>query len=112
MAFTLKNISSTTIAVGSLTLAQGASASVDFVTTAMQTAAAGGYISISPTVATSVVVLTDSSTGTSGGNTVAAITDTATAANAVATLAAKLNALIAVVNSNQALSNTALNHAG
>lgn len=37
--------------------------------------------------------LTDSSTGTSGGATVAAVTDVASAANAIATLAAKVNAL-------------------
>lgn len=37
--------------------------------------------------------LTDSSGGTSGGATIAAVTDTATAANAIATLAAKYNAL-------------------
>lgn len=37
--------------------------------------------------------LTDSSGGTSGGNTIAAVTDTATAANAVATLAARLNSI-------------------
>lgn len=42
-----------------------------------------------------LVALTDSSTGTSGGNTIAAVTDVATAANAIATLAAKLNAVIA-----------------
>lgn len=37
--------------------------------------------------------LTDSSGGTSGGATIAAVTDVATAANAIATLAAKYNAL-------------------
>lgn len=43
--------------------------------------------------AASVPNLTDNSGGTSGGNTIAAVTDNATAANAVATLAAKVNAL-------------------
>jgi len=37
--------------------------------------------------------LTDSSGGTSGGDTISAVTDVATAANAIATLAAKLNSL-------------------
>lgn len=45
-----------------------------------------------------VTVLTDNSTGTSGGNTIAAVTDVATAANAIATLAAKLNAIINAMN--------------
>lgn len=40
------------------------------------------------------VLLTDSSGGTSGGNTIAACTDVATLANAVATLAAKINSLL------------------
>ena len=42
-----------------------------------------------------LVALTDNSTGTSGGNTIAAVSDVATAANAIATFAAKLNAVIA-----------------
>ena len=37
--------------------------------------------------------LTDNSTGTSGGDTIGAVSSVATAANAIATLAAKLNAL-------------------
>lgn len=41
--------------------------------------------------------LTDSSGGTSGGNTIAAVSDVATAANAIATLAAKVNALAAML---------------
>lgn len=45
-----------------------------------------------------VVALTDSSTGTSGGNTIAAVSDVATAANAIATLAAKVNAIIAALD--------------
>lgn len=44
-----------------------------------------------------LVSLTDSSAGTSGGNTIAAVSDVATAANAIATLAAKLNAVIAAL---------------
>lgn len=44
-----------------------------------------------------ITTLTDSSTGTSGGNTVAAVTDVATAANAIATLTAKLNELLSAV---------------
>lgn len=46
----------------------------------------------------SVAVVTDNSGGTSGGNTIAAVTDVATAANAIATLAAKLNAVINAMN--------------
>ena len=45
--------------------------------------------------ATTVVGITDNSTGTSGGDTIAAVTDVATAADAIATLAAKVNAVIA-----------------
>lgn len=45
-----------------------------------------------------VTALTDSSTGTSGGNTIAAVSDVATAANAIATLAAKVNAIIAALD--------------
>ena len=37
--------------------------------------------------------LTDSSTGTSGGQTISAVTTVATAANGIATLAAKVNAI-------------------
>lgn len=47
---------------------------------------------------TGVTALTDSSTGTSGGNTIAAVSDVATAANAIATLAAKVNAIIAALD--------------
>ena len=42
----------------------------------------------------SLVALTDNSTGASGGNTIAAVSSSATAADAVATIAAKVNALI------------------
>lgn len=45
-----------------------------------------------------ITTLTDSSGGTSGGNTIAAVTDFPSAANAVATLAAKLNAVLAALN--------------
>lgn len=45
-----------------------------------------------------LVALTNSSTGTSGGNTVGAVSDVATAANAIATLTAKLNAVIALLD--------------
>ncbi len=45
-----------------------------------------GLITISSTI-------TDNSTGTSGGDTIAAVTDVATAANAIATLAENLNTL-------------------
>ncbi|QKY78380.1 hypothetical protein SEA_BARSTEN_25 [Gordonia Phage Barsten] len=45
-----------------------------------------------------VGALTDSSGGTSGGATVPAVTDTATAANAIATLTAKVNALEAILS--------------
>lgn len=41
------------------------------------------------------IALTDSSTGTSGGNTIGAVSDAATSANGIATLAAKLNEIIA-----------------
>lgn len=41
-----------------------------------------------------VVPLTDNSTGASGGNTIAAVTDVASAANAVATLSAKVDAIL------------------
>lgn len=41
--------------------------------------------------------LTDNSTGSSGGNTIAAVSDVATAANAIATLAARVNALTAML---------------
>jgi hypothetical protein len=43
--------------------------------------------------AASVPNLTDNSGGASGGNTIAAVTDNTTAANAIATLAAKVNGL-------------------
>lgn len=43
--------------------------------------------------AASVPNLTDNSGGTSGGDTIAAVTDVASAANAIATLAAKVDAL-------------------
>ncbi|WP_155888462.1 hypothetical protein [Inquilinus limosus] len=43
----------------------------------------------------SISTVTDNSGGTSGTNTIAAVTDIASAANAIATLAAKLNTLLA-----------------
>jgi hypothetical protein len=46
----------------------------------------------------SVTALTDNSTGTSGGNTIGAVSDVATTANAIATLAAKINAIIAALD--------------
>ncbi len=45
----------------------------------------------------SITALTDNSGGTSGGNTIAVVSDTATTKNAVATLAAKVNAIIAAL---------------
>lgn len=111
MTFSVKNNSATNdVNVGRVTIRAGATRDVSFVTQAMLDAQAAGYIDISPNpaivsagspaVATPVVVLTDSSTGTSGGDTVGAVSDVATAANAIATLTAKLNALIAAVNAN------------
>ncbi len=44
-------------------------------------------------MAAAVPALTNNSGGTSGGNTIAAVTDVASAANAIATLATKFNAL-------------------
>lgn len=41
-----------------------------------------------------LAVLTDSSTGTSGGDTIGAVSSTATAANGIATLGEKVNAII------------------
>lgn len=52
------------------------------------------YATTSRTVGTPSASLTDSSGGTSGGNTIAAVSDIATAANAIATLAAKVNAIL------------------
>lgn len=111
MTFSVKNTSATNdVNVGRITIGAGATRDVDFVTQAMLDAQTAGYVEITPnpaiasesapTVAAAVVVLTDNSTGVSGGNTIAAVSDVATAANAIATLAAKLNAVIAAVNTN------------
>lgn len=53
--------------------------------------------SIAPANVADIAALTDSSTGTSGGNTIGAVSDVATAANAIATLAAKVNAILAAL---------------
>lgn len=53
----------------------------------------GGAWSFLP-AGSSSVQLTDSSGGTSGGNTIAAVTDLTTTKNAIATLAAKVNSLL------------------
>lgn len=109
--FSVKNLSATNeVNVGRVNISAGATKDVAYVTQAMLDAQVAGYIQItpdptivsegSPTPAAAVVALTDSSTGTSGGNTIAAVTDVATAANGIATLAAKLNALITAVNAN------------
>ena len=50
-----------------------------------------------PVQASAIVTLTDNSTGTSDGDTIAAVTTFPTAADAIATLAAKVNALLAVM---------------
>jgi hypothetical protein len=55
----------------------------------------GAYGSVQQ--AATVAALTDSSGGTGGGNTIAVVTDNASAANAIATLAAKLNATLAAL---------------
>lgn len=47
--------------------------------------------------AVAVPALTNNSGGTSGGNTIAAVTDVATANNAIATLAVKVNAILAAL---------------
>lgn len=44
-----------------------------------------------------LVALTDSSTGTSGGDTVGAVSSTGTAANGIATLTEKVNEIVAVL---------------
>lgn len=111
MTFEVKNSSATNeVNVGRVSIVAGGTRTVDFVTQEMLDAQAAGYITIvpnpavavenPPTVATAVVALTDSSTGVSGGDTIGAISDIATAANAVATLAAKLNAVITALNTN------------
>lgn len=53
----------------------------------------GGTISNTLAAQSVASSATDNSGGTSGGNTVAAVTDIATAANAIATLTAKINTL-------------------
>lgn len=109
--FSVKNLSATNeINVGRVNIGAGLTKEVAYVTQTMLDAQVAGYIEItpdptivsegSPTPAAAVVVLTDNSTGVSAGNAIAAVTDILTAANAIATLAAKLNATIAAVNAN------------
>lgn len=50
-----------------------------------------------------VASLTDNSGGTSGGDTIAVVTDIASAANAIATLAAKVNSLLATLRASNAI---------
>lgn len=109
--FSVKNLSATNdVNAGRVTIPAGTTKEVAYVTQSMLDAQVAGYVQItpdptivsegSPTPAAAVVVLTDNSTGTSAGNSIAAVTDVLTTANAVATLAAKLNAVIAAVNAN------------
>jgi len=56
-----------------------------------------------PTEAATVANLVDNSTGTSGGNTIAAVTSIATAADAVATLAAKINQILTSLKNADAI---------
>lgn len=51
----------------------------------------------SDAVGDAITVLTDSSTGTAGDNVIAAVTDVATTADAIALLAEKINEIIAVI---------------
>lgn len=57
----------------------------------------GGSITPDSGTSPSVAALTDNSGGTSGGNVIASVTDAASAANGIATLAAKVNAMRAAL---------------
>lgn len=94
--YLVKNVTNDMVSVGGLVLLPGESKTVDVLNAALQ---ASVLVSITPTVVSSLVALTDNSTGTSGGNTIGAVNDVATAANAVATLAAKMNQVVGFVES-------------
>jgi hypothetical protein len=98
--FTITNPSATdAVSAGDVfSLQPGASVTRGYLTAGVKAAIAAGNLKVSPSLpSATVVALTDNSGGTSGGNTIAAITVLADATNAIATLAAKLNAVIAVI---------------
>ncbi len=101
--YKIKNVTSGAVAADFVYLMAGQSQDYPYVTTEVMAAKAAGLLTITPdpsAVAPSpVVVLTYNGGGTSGGDTVAAITADPTAQNAFATLAAKLNSVITAVNS-------------
>lgn len=57
------------------------------------------WVQLSHKVTDTITDLTDNSGGSSGGNTIASVTDISTAADAIATLAAKLNDVLAKLRS-------------
>jgi hypothetical protein len=87
---------------GSITINDGASIVTSANTTGLKIGAAAGKIGFYATApvaqASRAGQLTDNSTGVSGGNTIAAVTTVGTAANAIATLAAKVNALETIIH--------------
>ena len=96
------------VAVDGITINPGTSILVDFLSNNMLKALNQGLISVVNTASANLLsgsapytltTLTDNSTGTSGGYTIAAVTSYASAANAVATLAAQVNALTLLVES-------------
>lgn len=63
----------------------------------------GATFRLIPTEGASVPALVDNSGGTSGGHTIAAVSSIATAADAIATLAAKMNALLTSLKNADAI---------
>ena len=100
--YTIKNISSSAVAADFVYLQAGQSQSYPFVTTKVIDAVTAGLLSVSPSPAAAapdaIVAITYNGGGTSGGNTIAAITADASAQNAFATLAAKVNSIITTIN--------------
>jgi len=95
--YTVKNKTGDMVSVGGLVLEPGQSKTVTVLNAELQ--AATTLVSITPSAASSLTALTDSSTGTSGGATIGAVSDVATAANAIATLAANQSNIISFVES-------------
>lgn len=102
-SYTIRNATGDNLGLGPVNLAAGEQKVVAYITSEMATAAQQGRITITPDGAgADVSTITDNSTGTVATPfTIAAVTDAATAANAIAVLAAALNTAIGQINSLQ-----------
>lgn len=106
MSYTVTNLTSGRVSAGNRTIDASASITVDFIDAPIIAGVNGGYLSITgisaTTISGTIPTLLDSTAGAVTTTLAAGIAD-AVAKNAIASLAAVVNQLVAQANNNKAL---------